>query len=104
MILKILKCIFIFHQITVSTCCLSVQEAIFQDTSLCRGPGLVHPLLREIHQTVSDRITQGFDKGDLDLYMEVGIHMTSRPCHTQGVEMYFCRYLQMNLIIVYCII
>merc|ERR1719323_2531979 len=68
MILKILKCIFILHQITVSTCCLSVQEAI--DTSLCRDPGLVHPLLGEIHQTVSDRITQGFDKGDLDLYME----------------------------------
>ena len=90
MILKILKCIFILHQITVSTCCLSVQEAIIQDTSsfLCRDPGLVHPLLGEIHQTVSDRITQGFDKGDLDLYMEVGIHMSTRPCHAQGVEMY----------------
>ena len=82
MILKILKCIFIFHQITVSTCCL------------CRDPGLVHPLLGEIHQTVSDRITKGFDKGDLDLYMEVRIHNVSK-----AFEMHFCRYLQINLVL-----
>ena len=83
MIIKILKCVFILHQVTISTCCL------------CRDPGLVHPLLGEIHTTVSDRITKGFDKGDLDLYMEVRIHMWTTPCQSKGV---FVDIYIMNLI------
>ena len=59
MILKIFTCIFILHQISVTTACM------------CRDPGLVHPLLGELHKTVSERVTKGFDKSDLDFYMKV---------------------------------
>ena len=59
MILNIFKCIFILHQISVTTGCM------------CRDPGLVHPLLGEIHKTVTERVTNGFDKRDLDVYMKV---------------------------------
>ena len=36
-----------------------------------RDPGLVHPLLGEIHKAVTERVTEGFDKRDLDVYMKV---------------------------------
>merc|ERR1712176_1358512 len=36
----------------------------------CRDPGLVHPLLGEIHKHIDDRITKGFDDNDLNYYVK----------------------------------
>ena len=38
---------------------------------MCRDPGLVHPLLGEIHKIVDERMWKGFDNNDLDFYVKV---------------------------------
>ena len=73
MIANILKCIFILHHINIATSCL------------CRDPGLVHPLLGEIHKHIDDRMTKGFDDNDLDYYVKVKSHRKGKKEVTSAV-------------------